>query len=384
MLWFFVAVLAFRNVHSRFSEDGIFHSNLKKEFHSKLPKVHILQSGLSINKLNNHSLEFKLFDWLNNSYVGKVSESDCSSDSLFFIFIDISSTKLPNNAWEKTLDTDLQFAAKTLSSCAFQLDRVVMPVFGGQNYNRNAEPTIRNFLDIRLLRPDNDWTTNGRDVFIPYDVFAFNNYTSNLPPKRSKYLLSVSCRESENNLDSARNWSNKLFHLWKNVPNSVVSQNTLNEDFFDMYRESDFCLILPSNTSSSIELYKAVFAECVPVIFLSFRSQLPFARLLDWSKFSIVVAKDIINSTEGMNDLLLLLQRIRLDSVLLTAYKTAVREVAVLFDYTKIDWPSVYHLILLELALSRQCGRVEKGSVFDTYQQTNKSAAASHLKSYMC
>jgi hypothetical protein len=125
--------------------------------------------------------------------------------------------------------------------------------------------------------------------------------------------------------------------------------------------ESDFCAILPGDTTSTAKLYKAIFAGCIPIIFLSFPGELPFFHFIDWSKFSVIVAKDILNSAVSMNELLAYLQNIRKDQVLLAKYKQALSDVSIIFDYSRSDWPSVYHMTLLEL--TREKNKVSKDSI---------------------
>jgi hypothetical protein len=108
-----------------------------------------------------------------------------------------------------------------------------------------------------------------------------------------------------------------------------------------------------------------------------------FIHYLDWSKFSIVVIKDIINSKNDMESLVELLQKVREDTALLMGYKKAVRDVAALFDYNVTEWPSVYHLTLLELTHGRHCGTIVRGSLFDRYQ-LNTMSATSNLGRFIC
>jgi hypothetical protein len=108
------------------------------------------------------------------------------------------------------------------------------------------------------------------------------------------------------------------------------------------------------DTPSTSKLYKALFSGCIPVVFVSFPSQLPFYLILDWSKIAIVVMKDLIRIPGKIDLLLAQLKKIRSNTSLLNSYKENVAKVAPLFDYSHWKWPSVYHLTLLQLKLSIQ------------------------------
>ena len=126
--------------------------------------------------------------------------------------------------------------------------------------------------------------------------------------------------------------------------------------FDDALRNSDFCFILPGDTPSTSILYKAVFAGCIPVIFVAFpeqSEQLPFYLLLNYSSFSIVVCKDVVFSDEAISSLLAQLNTINQDKVLFCAMKHALGRIALAFDYTRKVFPSPYHLFLVQLEVSQ-------------------------------
>jgi hypothetical protein len=363
---------------------GIFRRTIS-ELYSKLPDVHIvsLVSQYNSTSEDNFPIEPKnveqLFHhWLNTSYhkYDKIGEHA----SLFFLFTHFTQTA--NLQWFNNLDGDLKKFAEQTTLNGFQLDRVFMPYFYNHFLQRKADDGWRNLLDIRALRPDNEWSTNGREVFIPYVIKNTRNVHKDYFP--NKLFLTAMCFENNNGMDRKRMWRAKTFLQWKNLSDSFVTNQKNDTEVLVAYHNSDFCVILPGETSSSAELYKAIFAGCIPVIFLSFREQLPFIHYLDWSKFSIIVVKDIINSEKDMKSLVLLLQNIRQNLSLLEAYKRSVREAASLFDYNRIEWPSVYHLTLLELTHGRQCGNVARGSFFDQYQQSNTKNATSNLRRFIC
>ena len=107
-------------------------------------------------------------------------------------------------------------------------------------------------------------------------------------------------------------------------------------------------LVREHSTGSTAKLYMAIFSGCIPIIFLSFKGQLPFIHFIDWTQFSVPVLKDIIKSPKALSELLAHLQSIRANSLQLQRYKSSLEKASRLFDFRYRDWPSAYHLTLLE------------------------------------
>jgi hypothetical protein len=369
--------------HIRGFNRGVFRTS-SHELYNKLPEVHIIHmtsqfnsSSENIYPLKPGNIEHLFFEWLNTSFVKKDLLGEHAS--LFFLFTLYPKFIQPH--WWLNLDRELQKLAQQSSLKGFQLDRVFMPYFYDHLEHRRSDDGWRNILDLRMLRPDCEWSLNGREVFIPYIVKSGEQDRNLLSPKN--WFISGLCLENESGLDSNRNWTSKLFTQWKDVPNTILYQSQNDSQMNQAYRSSDFCVILPGETSSSSELYKAIFAGCIPVIFVAFKEQLPFFHFLDWSKFAVIIIQDIINSKNEMKELIILLRGIKDDLVLFTSYKTNVFEAAPLFDYGRWEWPSVYHLTLLELTHGRQCGSPVRGSLFEKYQ-LNSVSASSNLGRFIC
>jgi hypothetical protein len=238
----------------------------------------------------------------------------------------------------------------------------------------------RNVRDLRFLRVDNELTPNGRDVFIPYHVSRIKyqaltgiNTTLNTDPrtrpmiyrntihhtinhfqlfKSRKYFFMAACREPPGGGENTRRYRSVVFDQLKDFPGALVSKSMTNYQFDYGMLNADFCFILPGDTSSTSKLYKAIYSNCIPVIFLSYPSQLPFHHFVDWKKFTIIVYKDVIRNSEKLFAFIEYLRNIRENRERLHYMKKGIFLMSEFFDYEKYDYPSVYHLTLMELQYS--------------------------------
>lgn len=328
-----------------------------------------------------HKEGHRLLHFLSKSYecmvpwpaVNATKNNNYSDDRLELFFIpsmDLDGTIYQSENFFTRLDQQISVIARQVPNrWQFALDRCFLSATWPwqTKYIQISRPYHRNIMDIRMLRSDNDMTVNGRDVFIPYhdnrrkwrilreemmqypsqgDDFAF--YYG----QRSFFLTAI-CYPAKGYIDSLRNYREALYSQWHNVTDSIVSHDFIPGNLFDhYYLNSDFCIILPGDTSSTAKLYKAIFAGCIPVIFISFPMQLPFIELLDWSLFAIIAYKDDIFHHSRMQQVLQSLLQIREDPVRLMMYKKYLYEAARVLDYSLESWPSVYHFILLSIVLS--------------------------------
>lgn len=160
------------------------------------------------------------------------------------------------------------------------------------------------------MRSDNQETPNGRDIFIPYVINFHQFKDDSLNQSKRPNFLFAPCNEKWD--DRVRKWRVKAFSLLKNVSDSIVLDSGYDSKKFDIaMKTSDFCIILPGDTTSTSKCWKAIFSGCIPVLFLTNKQQLPYERFLDWSKFSIIVLKDILNQGNKFQLLLTRLQNIR-------------------------------------------------------------------------
>jgi hypothetical protein len=126
---------------------------------------------------------------------------------------------------------------------------------------------LRNVMDIRYMRSDNQETPNGRDVFVPYEINLQHYKEASLNQLKRQYFLFAPCLEKWD--DRLRQWRVKAFNLLSNVSDSIVVDFDYDSKKFDLaMKTSDFCIILPGDTTSTSKYLKAIYAGCIPVIFL--------------------------------------------------------------------------------------------------------------------
>jgi hypothetical protein len=154
-------------------------------------------------------------------------------------------------------------------------------------------------------------------------------------------------------MDFARHFRDStcdLLDQFVNASDSLISKIPI-DAFSHALNTHDFCIILPGDTASTSKLFKAIFSFCIPVIFVNYNRQLPFSRILDWDKFSVLEPVESTKSKNKMRDLVNKLRVLRSNETALFNMKSALKNAAPLFDYDRTSWPSVYHLTLLEIEL---------------------------------
>eukprot|EP00981_Chlorochromonas_danica_P009529 scaffold2721_cov181-Ochromonas_danica.AAC.7 len=214
--------------------------------------------------------------------------------------------------------------------------------------------SLRYVQDIHHFRSDEILTPNGRDIFIPYALLPYprrscDNIDQDLSHRQ--FVLMAPLREAGGNGESYRLFRTRLFCQLQQLQlsNALISNNMTIREFDQGMDSSLFCLILPGDTPSTAKLYKAIARGCIPVIFLSYVDQLPFYSFIDWSSFSLYFYKDDINYPDRVNVIVQTIYNISEDRNKLASMRASLAEHAILFDYRRLDWPSVYHLSLLSL-----------------------------------
>jgi hypothetical protein len=324
--------------------------NLPPKFNVDVPNY----SNKTIFGLENfgyHEQDLKFILWLKQYYSKTVNDSNNVDLYYLHIYHDFMMPLPPD--WFYGINSELQKISENEPPLGFQMDKVFMVVTHPLVWVSELHRSLRCLFGIRFIRVDPECSFNGREVFVPY-VEPKSIWRHQISVVKRLFFIAAACREAYGHLDFTRQWRGKLFNSWGNVPDCIISKNLNASQFDEAYLQSDFCAILPGDTTSTAKLYKAIFAGCIPIIFLSFPSELPFFHIIDWSQFSIIVAKDILNSVESMNELLIYLKIIREDVAMLKKYKIALEGAGLLFDYSRSDWPSVYHLTLLELMRNKQ------------------------------
>ncbi|KAL6005125.1 hypothetical protein ACLOJK_005686 [Asimina triloba] len=81
----------------------------------------------------------------------------------------------------------------------------------------------------------------------------------------------------------------KLFQAWKNDPEIFVHSGRLETPYSDELLHSKFCLHVKGFEVNTARIGDALYYGCVPVIIAN-HYDLPFADVLNWKSFSIVVA----------------------------------------------------------------------------------------------
>eukprot|EP00981_Chlorochromonas_danica_P008105 scaffold2007_cov161-Ochromonas_danica.AAC.5 len=252
-----------------------------------------------------------------------------------------------NNALAKQVDFNLD---KTFCIDTHPLETAVV---------HHISDGLRYVEDIHHFRSDNCLTLNGRDVFIPYVV---------VPPATSrdlmsnhelflhrKYVLLAPLREAGGNLEPERLFRTRLYYHLKSLllEKALISNNMTPPEFDEGMENSLFCLILPGDTPSTAKVYKAIFRGCIPVIFVSFPAQLPFYQFIDWSSFSLIFYKDDLNYPDKIDGIVQTIYNMSRNVDELKRMRVSLAKHAVLFDYSRWEWPIYSKLLYLTEAVQR-------------------------------
>eukprot|EP00981_Chlorochromonas_danica_P003439 scaffold654_cov207-Ochromonas_danica.AAC.24 len=214
---------------------------------------------------------------------------------------------------------------------------------------------LRYVQDVHHFRSDYMLTPNGRDVFIPYAVKRPPDSSNLLSNEnlldRRKHVFMAPLRESPGLAELTRLYCSRLHSYLQtlHLDKALISDNMTSVEFDKGMETSLFCLILPGDTPSTAKLYKAIFRGCIPVIFVSFPAQLPFYKFIDWYSFSLIFYKDDINYPHKINTIIETMYNMSRNADELKRMRVSLAKHAVLFDYNRMEWPSVYHLSLLSL-----------------------------------
>lgn len=208
--------------------------------------------------------------------------------------------------------------------------------------------SLRYVQDIHHFRSDEILTPNGRDIFIPYVLLPYPKQST---IEHKQFVLMAPLREAGGNGETYRLFRTRLYHQLQKLrlSNALITINMTTKEFDQGMYNSLFCLILPGDTPSTAKLYKAIARGCIPVIFLSYIDQLPFNSFIDWSSFSLYFYKDDINYFDRVSIIVQTIYNISEDCNKLARMHASLAKHAILFDYRRVEWPSVYHLALLSL-----------------------------------
>ena len=301
-------------------------------------------SQLGLYHEHNHDL--LIHDFLKEKYHRTTRVH--TSESIFFLPVYTSdcygyNAKQPFS-W-KNLEKDVAIIADQVEN--FVADRTFVSSSFPHSIPSAAYGKLRYVYDLRYIRVDNAFTANGRDVYVPY-VVDDEVLVEMININRTQFLFAP-CRPSAGKLDESRNWREKAFEGLRHLPNSSVVRNIDEVSFQRAMKSHLFCAIIPGDTGSSSKLYKAIFYGCIPIVFYSSLTHLPFNRFLDWTSFSVLIPKEQLNSRVLLNRTISSLMQI--DYQRIRRYQRNLQIVAPLFRWSNSNWPSLYHFMLLEVAI---------------------------------
>lgn len=241
----------------------------------------------------------------------------------------------------------------------------------------------RNVLDVHHFRLTSHLAISDRNILLPgydsrsclkrnqVDLSAFNG-------KKKYFLFYAAIRENSvqesSNMDGDnREFSDLLLSYWrdyrgvkKKVSKVIASVPRL--EWHDRVDNSEFCIILPrsgmvttfvetmtsttchqtyTNPEGSMvkDISEFLSVGCIPVLFIASPAELPLHYFIDWSAIAIIVYQDILYNIEKMNSLIQ-----HLSTLDTASYRDNMFSIRKLLDYNRFEWPSVYHLSLLQVA----------------------------------
>eukprot|EP00981_Chlorochromonas_danica_P006271 scaffold1345_cov173-Ochromonas_danica.AAC.10 len=325
-----------------------------------LPSLHAKQLTKTdcdnLVDINDHSQDILFYCFIVHHYPHAITTVP-TNETVDLFFYHITGVPKPQAVWAKhdrflhdlTLKNPLSHKVDFTLDKTFCIDPHPMETLALQQLT-----FLRYVEDIHHFRSDYMLTPNGRDVFIPYVVVPPDN-SRNLTSNHDmflhrKYVLMAPLREA-GTAENYRYYRTRLYsHLQTlHLEKAFISNNKDATDFDKNMGKSLFCLILPGDTPSTVELYKAIFRGCIPVIFVSFPAQLPFYQFVDWYSFSLIFYKDDINHPRKIDRIVETMYNMSRNVDELKRMHVSLAQHAVLFDYGRREWPSVYHLSLLSL-----------------------------------
>lgn len=216
---------------------------------------------------------------------------------------------------------------------------------------------LPNLLGIRYLRVDNYRSYNGRDLFTPYITNITDFFKAELINKKKDHFLFMPCKLAPAGMDNNREFRVAACKNIGNVSNSIITAEKIHGSHFVNYlRSTNFCIVLPGDTPGTAKVYKSLMAGCIPVYFISYKAQMPHSDFIDWSKFSILVQKEVVHDEKKMKSLVRYLDYIQNDEKVLAKYQKNLLTAMMFFNFDRVEWPSIYEIMLLEVKLTSGCG----------------------------
>lgn len=197
-------------------------------------------------------------------------------------------------------------------------------------------------LHMQWLRVTKDVPFASREVVVPYVVNA-SLVPFSLEPRM--HLLFVPSRNSPGRAGTSfMRW---FSHQLLEYPNVVGGDNLTSSAFDTFAATSEFCLVVPGDTTSTSRLSKFIFAGCVPVVVTPSPTLLPFSNILNWSSFCVLADTSELVTNQSRAALYQRILEVRDQERL--RMRGVLRDVRRLLDWSIGAFPSVFHLTLLEL-----------------------------------
>ena len=339
----------------------------------ELPTVHVLQLPPNFNSHclvagcdvggDSHPHDYWMHMWLLNNYSRRTD--DYARADLVFVpaYTNFCLFRLSRCHNHTNCDSQWWFGLNEQVAKAHQSSIPSNRLFGASTYplmsprrsacaDNHERPGLfhqmTQLVHMQWLRVDKDLPFASREVVVPYVVNA-SRVPFSLEPRT--HLLFVASRDSPGIIRTGRaagtGFMRKLSHQMLEYPN-VVGGNKLNSSAFDTFAAtSEFCLVVPGDTTSTSRLSKFIFAGCVPVVVTPSPTLLPFSNILNWSSFCVLADTSELVTNQSRAALYQRILEVRDEERL--RMRGVLRDVRRLLDWSIGAFPSVFHLTLLEL-----------------------------------
>lgn len=152
----------------------------------------------------------------------------------------------------------------------------------------------------------------------------------------------------------------KLLQVWRNDSEIFAHYGRLKTPYADELLGSKFCLHVKGFEVNTARIGDSLYYGCVPVIIAN-HYDLPFADILDWKSFSVVVA------TLDIPLLKKILQGISSDQYLMLQNKVLQVRKHFQWHFPPVDYDAFY-MVMYELWLRRSSVRVQLSASVDPAQ----------------
>lgn len=154
---------------------------------------------------------------------------------------------------------------------------------------------------VSFLKADFDVAgSSPRDIIVPY--FA-DKITSKIPFPRRPIKWLIFFAGGKNPLNGYRDLLGGRIAEYSGLNtmhgSKILYTTNFIAEYIDEMMQSQFCLIVRGDTTSSRRLFTSIKVGCIPVI-VSDWIKLPFSDLIDYSKFTVTFPESIANNVSSM------------------------------------------------------------------------------------